>query len=112
VTKRNEVYFRDIIESIDIIKNYTQDKGINDFSNDQLLQDGVIRRLEIIGEAVKKIDPNLKAKYPNIKWRQIAGMRDVLIHDYFGVNIKRVWNVIESDLDNLKSELLSIMKEM
>ena len=112
MTKRNEVYFRDIIESIDIIKDYTQDKGINDFSNDQLLQDGVIRRLEIIGEAVKKIDPNLKAKYPNIKWRQIAGMRDVLIHDYFGVNIKRVWNVIESDLDNLKSELQSIMKEM
>ncbi|MCK5833053.1 DUF86 domain-containing protein [bacterium] len=112
MTKRNEVYFKDIIESIDIIKDYTKGKNINDFSNNQLLQDGVIRRLEIIGEAVKKIDPNLKKECPNIKWRQIAGMRDVLIHDYFGVNIKRVWNVIESDLDNLKNELLSIMKEI
>ncbi len=110
--ERNEIFLKDIIESIEIIEDYTRFKSIDDFFNDKLLQDGVIRRLEIIGEAVKKIDQKLKMKYPNVKWRQMAGMRDVLIHDYFGVNVKRVWNVIESDLDNLKSELLLIIREL
>ena len=110
--ERNEIFLKDIIESIDIIEEYTKFKIIDDFYSDKLLQDGVIRRLEIIGEAVKKIDRELKMKYPNVKWRQIASFRDVLIHDYFGVNVKRVWNVIESDLDNLKSEIQLIIREL
>ncbi len=109
---RNQTYIEDIIECIEIIEEYTSLKTIDEFSDNQLLQDGVIRRLEIIGEAVKKIDPALKAKYPDVKWREIAGMRDVLIHDYFGVNVKRVWKVVESELDSLKSNLKKIMEEI
>lgn len=109
---RNLTYIEDIIECIEIIREYTHLKSIDEFIDNQLLQDGVIRRLEIIGEVVKKLDPVLKEKYPDVKWREIAGMRDVLIHDYFGVNVKRVWKVVESELDTLKSSLINIMEEI
>lgn len=71
-----------------------------------------MRRLEIIGGAVKNIPEDFRTKYPDIPWRQIVGMRDVLIHAYFGVNLRRVWKVIKEDIPELKLKILKILKEL
>lgn len=74
-------------------------------------QDAVIRKLEIIGEAAKQLSASLKAAQPNIPWREIAGMRDKMIHEYFGVNPVMVWAVIERNLPELKRAIESLLKQ-
>ncbi len=105
------VYIEDVLESISAIEEYTQTITEEEFYVNRQVQDAVLRRFEIIGEAVKNIDKNFKGKYPNIPWKSIAGMRDVLIHEYFGVNLKRVWNVIKTDIPILKQEFLRIKEQ-
>jgi uncharacterized protein with HEPN domain len=76
------------------------------------VQDAVLRRLEITAEAVKNVDEDFRSRYPEIQWKKIAGLRDVLIHEYFGVNLKRVWRVIKIDLVDLKSKISRIWEEI
>lgn len=92
--KESKIYLEHILESIHQIKEYTKDITQRDFFSSRLLQDAVIRNFEIIGEASKKIDNSIKVKYSHIEWRKISGMRDKLIHDYMGVDLWAVWNVI------------------
>ncbi len=106
-----KVYFDDINECIRKIEEYTQGVSYDDFFKDSELQDAIMRRLEIIGEAVKNIPKETKELYLLIPWRQIAGMRDVLIHEYSGVKLDRVWEVIEKDIPHLKEQLCSIVIE-
>jgi len=75
-------------------------------------QDAVIRRIEIIGEATKHVPKTIKDRYPNIQWKKIAGMRDVLIHKYFGVDLQLTWNVARKDVAQLKRKLLKIKEEL
>jgi uncharacterized protein with HEPN domain len=93
----------DIIEAIDAIEEYTGELTYEQFFASRLVQDGVIRRLEIIGEATKHIPKRVRDTHPEIPWRQIAGMRDVLAHDYFGVILENAWNVVQRDLPPLKA---------
>ncbi|MCL0051917.1 DUF86 domain-containing protein [Peptococcaceae bacterium] len=83
-----KAYFRDIFEAIAKIERYTKNMKFDDFANDELVQDGVIRNLEIIGEAVKNLPGDIKKNYPEVEWRKIAGLRDILIHAYFGVDLE------------------------
>ncbi len=76
-----------------------------------MAQDAVIRNLEIIGEAAKKIDKDFKNKHKDIEWQKIAGMRDVLIHDYMGVDVVNVWRVIKNRLPQLKKWIKTVLKE-
>lgn len=76
------------------------------------LQDAVIRRIEIIGEAVKNIPDGIKGKYPEIPWKEIAGMRDILIHEYFGIDLELTWEVVTRDIPDLKTKLLRMRKEL
>ena len=108
----DRVSLDDILESIQKIETYTQEVSAADFAIDPQLQDAVIRRLEIIGEAVKNISSDLKDQYPIIPWRPMAGMRDVLIHGYFGVNIQRVWSVVKNDLPDLKQKILTLRQRL
>lgn len=102
------LYIEDILESIDKIEEYIGEIKEEDFYRNTQLQDSVLRRLEIIGEAAKNIPPVFRNKYSIIPWKKMAGMRDVLIHEYFGVNLKRVWRVANKDLPRLKNEILKI----
>lgn len=109
--KRNvKLYLHDIHESILAIEDYTKTLSEEDFHLNRQVQDAVIRRFEIIGEAVKNIDKRFRGKYPEVQWKKIAGLRDVLIHGYAGVSLKRVWNAPKNDLPDLKHKLLAIME--
>jgi len=102
--KDDSLYLTHILECIANIEDYTSD-GKETFLNSKIIQDAVIRNLEIIGEATKRISKNLRSQNPNIPWREMAGLRDVLIHDYFGIDVKIVWNVVEQELPRLKQKI-------
>ena len=99
----------DVSEACDRISCYIAGLSYDTFIADIKTQDAVIRNLEVIGEASVKISPGLKKKHPEIEWASITGMRNKLIHDYFGVNIDIVWNVATTDMQNLKQKLSGLM---
>ncbi|MFA5019898.1 MAG: DUF86 domain-containing protein [Candidatus Pacearchaeota archaeon] len=105
------LFIEDIIKSIKNIEEFSRGLNKEKFSRDNLRQSAIIRQLEIIGEAVKNIPSNFREKYPQIAWRDISGFRDILSHAYFGVNLGRVWNIIENDLPKLKEEIGKIKIE-
>jgi uncharacterized protein with HEPN domain len=110
--RETRLFVEDILQSITKIEDYTRGLSQEEFSQDSQAQDAVIRRLEIIGEAVKNLPEDFRVKYADVPWRQIAGLRDVLIHGYFGVNLNRVWLVIEKDLPDLKEKVAQVLKEL
>jgi uncharacterized protein with HEPN domain len=97
------------LETTFILK-HIQGKTKEDFLSDDLLCHAIVRSLEIIGEAAKKVDPKFKNEYPHIEWRKMAGTRDKMIHDYFGVDYEIVWDIIEQkipDLDHFVTEIIN-----
>jgi Uncharacterized conserved protein len=107
--KNDSVYLRHILNSIERIEEYTEGVEKDDFLSSNLIQDGTIRQIEIIGEATKNLSKNIREKYSQISWSDIAGMRDRLIHHYFGVNLNAVWDTVKIDLPILKDEILVIL---
>ena len=99
-----KLFIQDIKESIEIIKKYVAGMSEDDFKKDMQVQDAVIRRLEIIGEAARKIPRAVKQKNDEIAWEDIINYRDFIVHSYFLASLKRVWNVI-SELDDLKNKI-------
>ena len=105
-------FLLDIIEAIKRIELYTKELSYQDFLQKIETQDAVVRNFEIIGEAVKNISKNLKTKYNNLRWKEIAGMRDKVIHFYFGVNWDIVWKAAKNSLPQLKEKIEGILKKI
>jgi len=108
--KDTRVYLLHIRDAVVRIQTYTGG-GQEEFLNNKMIQDAVIRNLEIIGEATKKLTPYLKDRRPEVPWNRIAGMRDVLIHDYFEVDLQIVWDVVKNRLPELKEHIESLIAE-
>ena len=98
----------DILEAIAKIKRFTVGFDSKTFSDDEKTFDAVIRNLEVIGEAVKKIPEEIRTQYPTVEWKKIAGVRDILIHEYFGIDAEIVWDIIENKLPILESHVSQI----
>jgi uncharacterized protein with HEPN domain len=110
--KRDEPYLQHIYDSISDIEKFIKNISKDQFFENKEKQYAVIRALEIIGEATKNISRELKAAYPKIPWKTIAGMRDKLIHEYFGVKLERLWEVIQKDLPALKEQISKVLDQI
>ena len=96
--RRDQDYVYDIWEAMDRILSYTSGLDYGQFMKDKKTQDAVLRNLQVMGEATKKLSRQLRDAYPTIPWREIAGMRDKVVHEYFGINYDIVWTVISRDI--------------
>lgn len=104
-----KVYLEDMLEAIQKTRRYTNSLTFEDFSLDEKTIDAVVRNLEILGEAVKQIPDSLRLEYPQVDWSRIAGLRDILIHQYFGIDLTIVWDIIENKLPTLELQINQIL---
>ena len=108
--KDPKIFLEHIKDSISLIEEYSKGVLQSEFIKDPSLQDAVIRRLEIIGEAVKNLPVSFRSKHREIPWKQMAGMRDVLIHEYFDVDLVLTWKVVKHELSSIKKQLIELLE--
>lgn len=110
MNKDATVYLRHLVDAIERLDGYLKGVDREGFLGSNLLQAGVIREMEIIGEAAKRVGDGFRKAHPDIPWKKMAGMRDKLIHDYLGVDYDAVWDTVVKDLPDLKKKLRAILE--
>ncbi|MCK5299965.1 MAG: DUF86 domain-containing protein [Candidatus Aenigmarchaeota archaeon] len=110
--KDDSVFISHILDSIQKIEEFTENVSKEDFFDSVLLQDAIMRRIEIIGEASKNVSDSLKSKYPEIPWTEMARTRDKLIHGYFGIDLDLTWDIVEEDISELKDKIKVIVDNL
>ncbi len=104
-----KVYLEDVLEAVSKIRQFTAGLTLATFSQDVKTLDAVIRNLEIIGEAVKHLPEDVRAQCPDVDWKKIAGLRDILIHEYFGVNVEVIWDIVQQKLSPLEKAARTLL---
>jgi uncharacterized protein with HEPN domain len=110
--KDSLAYLEDILECIDIMQRYTKNVRWHDFERDIQMQDAVIRRFEIIGEAIKRIPSEVRKEDLEIPWKRIGGMRDLLIHEYDEITLSVIWKTIQEDIEPFKIGIKNLRKKL
>ena len=105
----SKLYLRDIREALEKIDTFTKEFTFEEFAEDAKTVDAVIRNLEILGEAAKHIPKRVKEKHPDVDWKAMAGMRNILVHEYFGVRMGIIWKTIKERLPELKQKIGEIL---
>lgn len=106
----NLLWLKDIVDSINLIESYIANLTEEEFFDSEEKQDAVVRRLEIIGEAVKNLPEDFKARHPGIAWKEVAGMRNVLLHEYFDVDMQITWNALKNHLPKFKKSIEQLIE--
>ncbi len=105
-------YIQDIIDSVSDIESFTRDMSFEDFNNDRKTINAVIRSIEVIGEATKSLPESIRDKNPSIPWKKMAGMRDKMIHEYFGVDVEILWKVAKENIPSIKPLIRGVLKSL
>jgi len=108
----DKIYILHIRDSINAIKKYTKTMNKEAFLEDELVQNTVIRQIQIIGEASKNLSKELRKKYKHIPWKEIVGMRNILVHKYFGIDLTSVWKAVKEDIPELENAVLNILADI
>jgi len=109
MSKRNwRLFLEDILESIELIESYVKGMDAESFTGDRKTVDAVVRNFEIIGEAAKSIPSDVKEKYQNVDWSGMIGLRNRIVHEYFGLSLPIIWKIVTDDIPTLKEEILRI----
>ena len=104
------VYLEDILEAIDKIRTYTVGMSAGTFAADSKTLDAVLRNLEVIGEAVKRVPDEVRSQHRHVEWKKMAGLRDILIHHYFGIDADIIWDVVHNKLPELERQIRDAVK--
>lgn len=104
-----KVYLEDVLEAISKIRTYPVGLSLKMLSDDSKTLDAVVRNLEVIGEAIKKVPDEVRSNHPGIDWKRIAGLRDILIHEYFGVDVEIIWDIVQNKLPVLEKHVKQIL---
>ena len=107
-----QLFIKDIIAAMEAIEEFVGDMTLEELKADEKTSSAVIRKFEIIGEAAKHIPPKIRDKYKDIRWKSMAGMRDRLIHAYFGIDYNLVWSAMKTEIPNLKTKLRKVISDM
>ena len=113
MSKQNRDYvlfIEDILTCIKKIEKYTSNISFEEFCRNEMAVDAVVRNFEVIGKAVKKIPEEVRKKYTDVEWKEAAGFRDILIHDYFGIDLEAVWDTLRNNIPSFKKQIVKVLE--
>ena len=106
-----KVYLQDVLDAAGKVRSYTAGLSFKIFSEDTKTVDAVVRNLEVIGEAIKQVPDDVRSKHADVEWKKIAGLRDILVHQYFGIDVEIIWDIVQNKLPALEAQIRKIIEE-